>query len=847
MMRGEIIKVRHFIAFVPISSLAIFVFVYIGASLFMTHHVSAQCSSIEATGTGANNNCTDANSWSNPTRIVSSNDSWATTNDYSSNLSDCLHASNFEFDIPSNAKIVGVEVKIERHFSYGGSNGNQREVRDYDVRLLNASGTTVGNNLANINDDWPLTNDAVTAYGSSSNLWGATLTPAIINDPDFGLRLQVQRVNGNQGNPTARVDFIEMTVYFTLSTTISVATSVCASSTGNAASVNVTGATAWDWTISGGTIISGAGTSNITYTAGSGSSINLDVTVTTPDGNCTTGSSIIQINPLPVAPTSASSDRNIFCADDAGTISLSVAGGVGTTVRWFAGSCGGVEIGTGNPLVINSPINSTTYYARWESNCGNSSCASVNVNVTPNLPVGVTISANPSGAVCAGTSVTYTATPTNGGTNPIYQWKVNGTNVGTNNNQYTYEPADGDAVSCLLTSDAECAEGLTTTPILYFSWNDNAKALTDSDFGSDAISITDGQYKTGGVGGTSCLAPVAQNANVNLTFDGSAPEFNGDGIDYSISYRRDESIGQLFTRGQSLIITGGANFSVSYRLNDGAGSYTTVNSGNIHAIPVDGNFHNYRFKYDPSDGYGRLYVGGSQVWQSPTATPGMSLYWTGAGNVIIGMETDASGNQTPTFDDLLMSTIRLKSATGQLTAAVNALTPSPTGMANQSFCSGSNVADLAATGTSIQWFLSETGGTPLVVGTTLTTGNYYASQTVDGCESMERLLVAVTINPLPTPAIAPTNEESCATNDVVYTTEAGQANYVWATPGSVLNTDYTVTAGGTATDNSITLKWITAGNKVVSVNYTNAHGCSAATATSSTVTVHPMPAIGSFN
>jgi hypothetical protein len=56
------------------------------------------------------------------------------------------------------------------------------------------------------------------------------------------------------------------------------------------------------------------------------------------------------------------------------------------------------------------------------------------------------------------------------------------------------------------------------------------------------------------------------------------------------------------------------------------------------------------------------------------------------------------------------------------------------------------VADLVATGdtgATFNWYLSSTGGTALASSTTLTTGTYYVSQTVFGCEST-RTAVAVT-------------------------------------------------------------------------------------------------------
>ncbi len=84
----------------------------------------------------------------------------------------------------------------------------------------------------------------------------------------------------------------------------------------------------------------------------------------------------------------------------------------------------------------------------------------VNTNVTPS----VTIIASPSGAICAGAFVAFTAVPTNGGTTPSYQWQVNGVNVGTNNPVYTSNTLNnGDLVKCILTSNYVCVTATTAT------------------------------------------------------------------------------------------------------------------------------------------------------------------------------------------------------------------------------------------------------------------------------------------------------------------------------------------------------------------------------------------------
>ena len=70
----------------------------------------------------------------------------------------------------------------------------------------------------------------------------------------------------------------------------------------------------------------------------------------------------------------------------------------------------------------------------------------------------------------------------------------------------------------------------------------------------------------------------------------------------------------------------------------------------------------------------------------------------------------------------------------------------PTAIA-QNFCGSKTVADLVTTsGENIKWYDAATAGNLLTPTTALVSGTYYASQTINGCES-PRVSVAVTVNP----------------------------------------------------------------------------------------------------
>jgi PKD repeat protein/Leucine-rich repeat (LRR) protein len=71
------------------------------------------------------------------------------------------------------------------------------------------------------------------------------------------------------------------------------------------------------------------------------------------------------------------------------------------------------------------------------------------LTVTPSVTI-----ATRDSVICAGTSVTFTATPTNGGTTPIYQWRIGNTIVSTGATFTTTSLTNGNIISCIMTSNA---------------------------------------------------------------------------------------------------------------------------------------------------------------------------------------------------------------------------------------------------------------------------------------------------------------------------------------------------------------------------------------------------------
>ena len=119
---------------------------------------------------------------------------------------------------------------------------------------------------------------------------------------------------------------------------------------------------------------------------------------------------------------------------------------------------GSVVIGNGSSISwMNLPFGFYTVIAYNNSGSINMDGQVVITEIqalTPEVVISVT-----SSNVCSGTQVSFIATPSNQGSNPFYQWLVNGQQDGINSPNFSYIPADGDQVQVVMTSSLTCVTG----------------------------------------------------------------------------------------------------------------------------------------------------------------------------------------------------------------------------------------------------------------------------------------------------------------------------------------------------------------------------------------------------
>jgi PKD repeat protein len=170
--------------------------------------------------------------------------------------------------------------------------------------------------------------------------------------------------------------------------------------------------------------------------------------------------------PAPVANFSASSTS--LCSGNSATFSDLTTNNPSSWSWTFSPSTvtylNGTNANSQNPVLLFA--NAGTYSVSLTAANTQSSSISTKSNyitVTQAVVPGILI-ATASNSICYGQSVTFDASITNGGTAPTYQWKVNGVYAGTNSSSFTSSTLNNnDTVTCMLTSNANCAGPLTVT------------------------------------------------------------------------------------------------------------------------------------------------------------------------------------------------------------------------------------------------------------------------------------------------------------------------------------------------------------------------------------------------
>ncbi len=298
-----------------------------------------------------------------------------------------------------------------------------------------------------------------------------TYSTTALNDGDIVTCIMTSSLTCVSGSP-ATSNTIVMTVSGALAASVSIAASSDSICTGDnviftATPVNGGGTPAYQWQVNGANF----GTNSTTYSTNALNDGDTITCILNSSFSCATGSPatsnniVISVVGSLVASVSISASANTICAGDNVTFTAAPTNGGTPNYLW---QVNGTNAGTNSATYSTTALSdgdTVTCIMTSSLSCATGSPATSNtVVLTVNAPAvaNVTVSASAT-TICSGDNVDFTATPANGGT-PIYQWQVNGINVGTNSSTYSSTALnDGNAVTCIMTSSLSCVSGSPDT------------------------------------------------------------------------------------------------------------------------------------------------------------------------------------------------------------------------------------------------------------------------------------------------------------------------------------------------------------------------------------------------
>ncbi len=164
-----------------------------------------------------------------------------------------------------------------------------------------------------------------------------------------------------------------------------------------------------------------------------------------------------------------------------------------------------------NPMVNFNAAGNYTVTLVATNAIGNDSETKTNyISVAASVTPLVSITSNKT-TICQGENINFTAVPTNGGTSPSYQWKINGTNAGTNSANFNSSAIqNGDQVTVVLNSNASC--------------------LINANATSNAISLTVNSYPAVAVNTPQKLTAYCKEDTLALTASPPGGTWSGSGV-----------------------------------------------------------------------------------------------------------------------------------------------------------------------------------------------------------------------------------------------------------------------------------------------------------------------------
>jgi subtilisin-like proprotein convertase family protein len=798
-------------------------------------------------------------SWINTSRVSANDNSYTTTTDNLDNgdVSEGLIATNFGFAIPANATITGVQVTIGRFAS------NSNTIRDNNLQLV-VGGATTGANRASATG-WT-SSEIAAAYGSTSDLWGTALTPAQVNASNFGVSLAVECYSGNNRSPF--VDYIQITISYTTPGPLNWYTvSSGGSAIGFGSPFNPVG-------------VSGSGLPN---TATPGTTIFYAECAAAP--GCRTGVNFL-INPLPTitgnttacigltstltgsgTPAAAnpwvSSNTGIATINSSGVVT-GVAAGTSNITYTNNNNCSITTTVTVSAPVISGILNVCIGFARTLT--GNGAAAAVNPWVSSNTAIATVNSTGVVTGVAPGTTnITYTNnngcfTTSSFTVNSLPVVSITGSTIvcaGGPNSNTTLSPAVGGTWASSNNSRATVTNAGVVTGVsagaVTFTFTQTSTGCSNTT-GSISVSARPTATFTASPG-----AAVCANTNVTYTtqtgggitnYVWSVPGVSG--TDYTIISGGIGAGSNTVTL--QWLTTGSKTVTVNYSNSNGctsASAASNITTVNVRPAPTFTTAPGTAVCATTNIIYTTQAGQSSYVWSVPGVLG--TDYTIIAGGI-------GSGSNTVTLQWLTTGsktvTINYTNASGctALSAASNTTTVNARPIANAitgptAVCVGSTItltSNATGTPTLTYTFASSNGNASVtnagvVTGVTAGTSNITYTVTDGNTCTATSPAYSITINARPTPTISLSPASPiCASTNITYTTQPSMTNYIWVIPG-VAGTDYTLVSGGTSTDNSVTLQWLSTGTKNVTVNYTNGSGCTAASAGTSSTTVNARP------